>query len=1263
MTTGNTKWTLREQDNQNYWSSSPSTGSQRGLLVVEGTRDVAGGSRDYYQYQLMGINMSTGSIVWTCLVGAGGTDFKVGRIPSPAIWGGKVFGLCSSTWQPNRNAWMVNESTGYMVWSTDESIPDKYFTTSPILAFQTLYFCSENGNLYALDPAIGEILWNLKIGDAMRSYGMAMDTDNRILFIGSDQKLSAFSEIGIKIWQKDFALPITTSPIVGDGKVLISVGNMLYALDESDGREIWSFQAMEDLTSPVVSNGVVYTGSADGHLYALFSAEKITTTLSDPSTSVTYSHLALLSTRLSDENGTAIPNANITFSVYHSGEWNSIGWQATNAQGDASTDYVADLSSGLYDLRVYYAGDFFHNSSYFVGKLTVNKEPTSLTFPISPIEMNYHDMRQISTRIEDDEHNAVVNIDVHYQILVNVSWENIGVNFTDTQGVSNLSYSAQYPPGTYPIRAFFEDSNYYENRTIQTSLEINKENTRLSDPTTTTVYNEVTRIQTTLSDDENLPILGLNVTFHVYRSGQWTLMGYAETNNNGIAETDCFLNLEPDRYQIKATFEGNHLYLGSEYSGSLTVYSRLIIDDAAESKEKSDIGDIQSVYFHTIWQYNSSAVNGGTLHVNDTQVSINATGWAELVVTSSKAAFQEWSITSVDCNGATSFTQTCQNPHITWDTILIVLSTASERVDVGTEIQISINATYAYDGQPFGGQVTLNDTVRRLTWVGRRCYSVYPVVDLVRGLKTCSVVNLTATWDIVEVILETGKDRIDLGQSAPVTISAQYAYDHEPFMGSVVLNDTSLTSSTVTKKFYTTANVTDRFYNVTKFTSNTVGIIWDEVTVTISALQTRIDIGRNASLMVFSFYSYDGNAFGGTVTLNDSSRVSDLPKKTTYTTREIQDPLYGLSHFDTNTVSVIWDEVIVSLSIDGSRITAGETANITRTAKYAFDLQTFLGQIILNDTATMSSVGTKSFAVAKVLDNIYGLSNFTSNIVTVVWDRVRVDCSIENPSLGSAELAIALRSEYDGTPIDYAEVTVGGNRAQNNGNGNYACKLPCWSPILATNIAVGSNGYKLVDLPVGGILNQNFLVEAILIPAVALTTSGFVAYRWRKKRQAYKEELQNLDPAVVEIARKYGGILTKTVLASELKKPLEIAEASLNRLVSKGDAQKISKAGIEVYDIPSVRTILSKVENQIITVLRDSFRGFPKHELIAVTGLTPDVVEESLSRLQKEDIVAFDNTTKEYSLKGVRSGRTKCRNCGALVDVTKEKCPKCGADV
>ncbi len=148
--------------------------------------------------------------------------------------------------------WALNRSTGSIRWSFATG-PDKplawglegwdYFTSSPTIHEESVYFGSGDGGVYALDWRNGRQRWKV-------------DTDRRI----------------------------RSTPAVRAGLVYIGGGDgIVRALDATDGAQRWAFETAgirfdagehgfdrtQIQASPAVVGGTVYIGSRDASLYAL----------------------------------------------------------------------------------------------------------------------------------------------------------------------------------------------------------------------------------------------------------------------------------------------------------------------------------------------------------------------------------------------------------------------------------------------------------------------------------------------------------------------------------------------------------------------------------------------------------------------------------------------------------------------------------------------------------------------------------------------------------------------------------------------------------------------------------------------------------------------------------------------------------------------------------------------------------------------------------------------------------------------------------
>jgi hypothetical protein len=102
---------------------------------------------------------------------------------------------------------------------------------SPIIVNGVVYTSCYDGNVFALDAASGNLIWN-----------------------HTTTKLQS----------------IFASPTFSNGVLYIPAGSGIYALNSGNGQELWNFTVTYPIqASPTIAGGVVYVGGNDGNLYAL----------------------------------------------------------------------------------------------------------------------------------------------------------------------------------------------------------------------------------------------------------------------------------------------------------------------------------------------------------------------------------------------------------------------------------------------------------------------------------------------------------------------------------------------------------------------------------------------------------------------------------------------------------------------------------------------------------------------------------------------------------------------------------------------------------------------------------------------------------------------------------------------------------------------------------------------------------------------------------------------------------------------------------
>jgi outer membrane protein assembly factor BamB len=149
--------------------------------------------------------------------------------------------------------------------------------SSPAVAGGKVYVGSNDGKVYAFDPASRTELWTFQTGDQVISSPTVV---NGVVYIGSaDSKLYALNAFsGNEIWEFATRGPIFGAPEVVDGVVYVGSGDhTLYAVDAAAGIEKWRFSLPEDPAAPnaliqmkpTYHDGVVYFGAWDVSVYAV----------------------------------------------------------------------------------------------------------------------------------------------------------------------------------------------------------------------------------------------------------------------------------------------------------------------------------------------------------------------------------------------------------------------------------------------------------------------------------------------------------------------------------------------------------------------------------------------------------------------------------------------------------------------------------------------------------------------------------------------------------------------------------------------------------------------------------------------------------------------------------------------------------------------------------------------------------------------------------------------------------------------------------
>jgi hypothetical protein len=210
--------------------------------------------------------------------------------------------------------------------------------------------------------------------------------------------------------------------------------------------------------------------------------------------------------------------------------------------------------------------------------------------------------------------------------------------------------------------------------------------------------------------------------------------------------------------------------------------------------------------------------------------------------------------------------------------------------------------------------------------------------------------------------------RCDVGSRQFVRFHARWDNGSHVTSGSIKINDdNTLFNSTGWASLSEISNVVaKRVYfvmavncsGVTAFTQPTSApsITWDQVAVTLTIDDDRIDVSTFAPLHWTAAYESDGVPFKGTVTLSGpiiedlppvplSAPVLDHVGKARFTAESIHDDQFGLTRFSTNSVDCLWDEIKITQGGVSNQLTkTGNMETVWFKAVYEYDYFSFTGE-------------------------------------------------------------------------------------------------------------------------------------------------------------------------------------------------------------------------------------------------------------------------------------------------------------------------------
>jgi len=317
--------------------------------------------------------------------------------------------------------------------------------------------------------------------------------------------------------------------------------------------------------------------------------------------------------------------------------------------------------------------------------------------------------------------------------------------------------------------------------------------------------------------------------------------------------------------------------------------------------KRVDIGSEVTVRLYARYMYDRSDFKGSIKILNMTKEGKGAFTFTLRKMDVGRETIRVESIT----DELYGLSKVLQEPFdIIWDMVVVELKSDKEFYNVGEQAQVAWNARYAFDNGLFEGEVWLSKEYLKADQPGVVTLKVTGIIDKRYNLTAFKSNAITLRWDRVLVALSSKLQRIEVGKTVPVNITAYYELDWMPFDGKVELQSNPLCREIgdITIKV---GRITSGKRNIIVFNSNT-----------ISARCDLIEYSLKFESMVFGYakttlklnYKSDGKPVEGKVLINGKNVLG----AGTYI---LEEPFYGVVYNVKATADVAgFNEVIAEYS-------------------------------------------------------------------------------------------------------------------------------------------------------------------------------------------------------------------------------------------------------------------------------------------------------------------------------------------------------------
>lgn len=246
--------------NWRYQSSKPISAVDTEGSMVYLLTDASG-----YSVTIYALNTANGAVLWQHIL----TSTMPGLLAviDGIVYYAQVTGVPPGDFQQSILALQANN--GQLLWRLPTASSDGLIQSVPVVINGVVYLVSNHGAIYAAQTKNGALLWHAAHPDGPDFTAMSLTpiVVNGVVYTGTQQAIYALqASDGKQLWEHaGFTLhgPFILQPQIGNNIVYASSNSNLYALRASDGTLLW--QRTIDVFGPIiVTDGIVHINTSNG---------------------------------------------------------------------------------------------------------------------------------------------------------------------------------------------------------------------------------------------------------------------------------------------------------------------------------------------------------------------------------------------------------------------------------------------------------------------------------------------------------------------------------------------------------------------------------------------------------------------------------------------------------------------------------------------------------------------------------------------------------------------------------------------------------------------------------------------------------------------------------------------------------------------------------------------------------------------------------------------------------------------------------------